>query len=118
MDIDIHILWIFYLLTSVSIAHIIVGGSIFGLIRRKIINSNNKLISKLRISDLVMCYQCSGFWIGIITAPIWISLIYGIYFLYFHPIKSVIFIFSFGAVVSLLADLFYRIKQCLCDQCG
>ena len=115
MNLDAHTLWMFYLLASISIAHIIVGGSIFGLIRKKIINSNNTLINKLKISDLVMCYQCSGFWVGIITAPIWMMLIHG---KDSYSITSIIFIFAFGSVVSLLADLFYRLKQSLCDQCG
>jgi len=118
MNINIHVLWIFYLLTSISITHILVGGSIFGPLRKKIINSENWLINKLKLSDLVMCHQCSGFWVGIITAPIWIGIVYGIYFFRFHPIESLIFIFSFGAVNSLLSDLFYRLKQWLCDQCG
>lgn len=118
MNLDAHTLWFFYLLTSISITHIVVGGSIFGSIRKKIIKSENVIVNKLKLSDLVMCYQCSGFWVGIITAPVWIGLIYGISFMKFHPIESAIFTFSFGAVNSLLADLFYRIKQYLCDQCG
>ena len=118
MNLNTHILWLFYLLASISITHIVVGGSIFGPIRKKIINSKNFIVNKLKISDLVMCYQCSGFWVGVVTAPVWLGVIYGIYFMKLHFIESIIFIFSFGAVNSLLADLFYRIKQHLCDQCG
>ncbi len=118
MNIDIHVLWLFYLLASISITHIFVGGSIFGSFRIFVINSKNKLINILKLSDLVMCYQCSGFWIGIITFPIWIFLTYDISFIINNLLKLFIFTFIFGSVNSLLSDLFYRIKQYLCDQCG
>lgn len=118
MDINTHTLWIFFILSSISITHIFVGGSIFGSLRKAIINSENKLINKLKLSDLVMCYQCSGFWIGIFTFPIWIYLMNEISFYMENPLKLIILIFAFGSVNSLLADVFYRIRQYLCDQCG
>ena len=119
MNIELFLNWIFYILTSISITHILVGGSIFGPLRSSIIDSKNKIIEKLKIKDLIMCYQCSGFWVGISTSPIFV------YYNYmnntnslYNNIKTIIIMLSCGFIVSLLSDLFYRIKQYLCDQCG
>ena len=93
-----------FLLSTVAITHIIVGSSIFGPVRVQIIN-----LDWAWLKELVTCYQCSGFWVGV-----------GMYFLWLwmfeHPIGGFLKAFFIaGPLVSLFSDLTYRLKKFLCE---
>jgi hypothetical protein len=48
-----------FILSSFGLTHIIVAGKIFDQIRDYII------INYPLIGDLITCYQCTGFWVGV-----------------------------------------------------
>jgi hypothetical protein len=54
--------WILVLLSGVGFSHIIVDGSIFATPRGWIVSKGPEWLKKL-----VTCYQCTGFWTGLIV---------------------------------------------------
>ena len=103
-----------YILSSISITHIIVGSSLFGPIRSIIIKSENRFCKFLK--ELVTCHQCTGFWVGFFMYFVWHLL-----FHYNAPINIGSIVIAFlitGPIISLLSDITYRIKKYLCEECG
>ena len=110
---------LFLLLASISITQILVGSSLFGPVRKFFILRSDESFFCSKISELINCHQCSGFWVGFFSYFLW-NFLYNNWILYSSDlfIKLIIAFCIFGPVISLLSDLTYRVKSFLCEECG
>jgi len=108
------IILILFILAAISSTHIVVGSSLFGPLRKYLMNyeGDNLLIKK--IGELILCYQCCGFWMGVIYSFLFLSTLFEFNFV---GIFSLSFLVA-GPIVSLFSDLTYRLKQYICEECG
>jgi hypothetical protein len=68
------VLLAFMLVGMVGVTHIIVDGSIFAPMRRRLKKSQARIFGH-PIYDMVSCHQCMGMWVGLfcwpMTIPFW-----------------------------------------------
>jgi hypothetical protein len=116
------VMFLFFCLASVGLTAIIVDGKIFQPVRNGLnaffITSEEKknqgTYSTLRvpidmIRNIMTCYQCCGFWCGLICSPIMV------YSLGFVPeqVEFYVAILACGFVGSFLSMLYLRIDELL-----
>lgn len=110
------ILLFLFILASISITQIIVGSSLFGPVRKFFMIREGFLYKK--ITQLITCHQCLGFWVGLFTYFIWIKFPVNIIINFQNIYINIIFAaFIFAPIISLLSDICYRFRMKLCDQC-
>lgn len=105
------IIVVIFLLSSGGLSHILTSSSLLGPIRKLLLISN--WLPQM-IRENLTCNQCAGYWVGIFLW-ILISILYRSMELKFIILEA---IFIYGPISSLMADLFYRLKQYLCGDCG
>ena len=97
-------------LGGVGLAHIVVGSSIFGPVRRLVLDRAQGSRAFKFLSEGMMCYQCCGFWTGLVAgAALGFPASVG---------EAVGLVLVVGPASSVLSDLTYRLKQKLCSDCG
>ncbi len=105
-------LWFFiWLLAVVGATHIVTGASLFGGFRRWLFRMEDKHPNSAIASSaksLFTCNQCLGFWVG----ALW-----SVWFLPLGDAPFYVNLLILGPVGSLAADVAYRVKSWLCEEC-
>lgn len=96
------VMLIMFVLSTIGLTNILVHGSIFDFIR----NPLRDLLKKINKDYMLDCYECVGFWAGLICGLIF----------FFQPMWSTVFIvLSCGWAGSLLSqfyqDLMYILRS-------
>jgi len=103
-----------FIFAAISSTHIVVGSSIFGPLRKYLMDYEENSFVVKKFKDMILCYQCCGYWIGVVYSFIFSPFIFN-----FGFIEFLLFTFLvFGPINSLFSDLIYRLKQYICEECG
>ncbi len=105
---------VLFILAAISSTHIVVGSSIFGPLRKYLMNYQGDNLIIKKFEEMILCHQCCGYWVGIVYSFIFSPFLFQFTFKEFLLITF----FVIGPIISLFSDLIYRLKQYICEECG